>query len=266
MSLIKQLEQLGLSEKEAKVYMALLELGEATAQDLAIKSGVNRATTYVALESLVRKTLATSLVKKKKTYFIVETPLQILDLLYKDKEEIETKIGRAKKLMPELEMLERLTKERAKVKFYEGKEGLELIRKDIFRSGLKNFEEIFNINKALEWFPVSSEDHRQFYYKKRIRGRMIVVYNPKEPIPKLPMFWKEERRYLPSEKYPFNADLMFYLNKAVLISLKDNLVAVVIENEAIVQALKTLFELAWEGAEKYTAVKAREPKRRKRKK
>jgi predicted DNA-binding transcriptional regulator len=263
MSLIKQLEQLGLTDKEAKVYKALLELGEATAQDLATKSGVNRATTYVALESLIKKGLATSLLKKKKTYFIVETPLQILDLLYKQKEDIESRIGRAKKLMPELEMLERLTKERAKVKFYEGKEGLELIRKDIFRSGLKNFEEIFNINKALDWFPVTPSDHRQFYYKKRIKARMIVVYDPKKPIPKLPMFWQEERRYLPSEKYPFNADLMFYLNKAVLISLKDNLIAVVLENEAIVQALRTLFELAWQGADKYTAIKAQQDKLKK---
>ena len=266
MVLIKQIEQLGLPEKEAKVYMALLELGEATAQDLSTKSGVNRATTYVALESLVKKGLATSIVKKKKTYFIVETPLQILDLLYKQKEDVESKIGRAKKLMPELEMLERLTKERAKVKFYEGKEGLELIRKEIFRSGIKSFDDIFNINQALSYFPVKPEDHRQFYHKKRIKARMIVVYDPKKPIPKLPMFWKEERRYLPAEKYPFNADFMFYLNKAILISLKDNLIAVVIENQAIVQALKTLFELAWQGADRYTAVKEKETRRKKRKK
>ena len=86
MSLAKQLEQLGLTEKEAKIYVALLEVGEATAQQLATKSGINRATTYVTLENLLKRGLASNITKKKKTYFIIESPQQILDFLDKEKE------------------------------------------------------------------------------------------------------------------------------------------------------------------------------------
>lgn len=51
----QQLKQLGFSDKEAKVYMASLELGPDTAQEIAKKAGVNRTTTYVIIEKLIKK-------------------------------------------------------------------------------------------------------------------------------------------------------------------------------------------------------------------
>ena len=45
MTLDKELQKIGLSEKEAKVYLAALELGQASVQNIARKAEVNRATT-----------------------------------------------------------------------------------------------------------------------------------------------------------------------------------------------------------------------------
>ncbi|MCX6745118.1 MAG: hypothetical protein NTX82_06360, partial [Candidatus Parcubacteria bacterium] len=121
--LVKQLQQIGLTEKEAKVYVGVLELGEATAQEVAQKTGLNRATIYVTLESLLEQHLVNRVDKQKKTLFCIEHPLQILDLLQKEKHDVEIRINLAKELMPELEMLEKVTGESAKVRFFEGKEG-----------------------------------------------------------------------------------------------------------------------------------------------
>ena len=57
MNYIQDLQQIGLTEKEAKVYLAALELGEKAVQVIAQKAGVNRATTYFILESLIEKGL-----------------------------------------------------------------------------------------------------------------------------------------------------------------------------------------------------------------
>jgi hypothetical protein len=103
----------------------------------------------------------------------------------------------------------------------------------------------------LDLFPVKPNDHRRTLYRRKIKTRSIIVYNSRELIPKLPLLWQEERRYLPGEKYPFDADLVFYNNKAAILSLKDNLLGVIIGNKAIVGGLKTMFELAWCGAEPY---------------
>jgi DNA-binding MarR family transcriptional regulator len=251
MLLAKTLLDLGLTDKEARVYASLSEMGQASPQQLAIKSGVNRATTYVILESLLERGLVSSLIKQKKTHYAIESPEQIINLLERQKKEIEDRISHAKIIMPELTLLEKLTTERTKIKFFEGKEGLQLIRKDIAISKASHIDEIFNLNISLDFFPPNASDHRHNFYKRKIKTRSIIIYDSKEPIPKLPLLWQEERRYLPGDKFPFESDIVFYKDRAALISLKDNLIGVIVGNKAIVNGLKILFDLAWQGAEPY---------------
>ena len=53
--MLKELQDMGLSEKEAKIYLASLEIGRATADQLAKQAKIVRSTTYVQLESLMKK-------------------------------------------------------------------------------------------------------------------------------------------------------------------------------------------------------------------
>ena len=53
----EKLQELGLSEKEARVYLALFELGPSVVSGLAKKAGINRSTTYVILETLAKRGL-----------------------------------------------------------------------------------------------------------------------------------------------------------------------------------------------------------------
>ncbi|MFA5188275.1 MAG: helix-turn-helix domain-containing protein [Patescibacteria group bacterium] len=255
MEVIKKLQQIGLSEKEARVYASLLECGEATAQELTIRSGLNRATTYIILDNLLKQGLLSRFSKKKKMLFSLESPKQILDLLEKRKEDVEFKIKLVKEMLPELEMFQKVTGEKAKVRFFEGKEGVKMIQQDILNSKPKSTEEMYNINVALKNFPVSPKDHRQIYKKIQIRDRSIAVYDPKESIPHLPLSPKEERRYLPQNKNRFNAEFVLYNNKAAILSVKGEWMGVIIENQAIADGLRFLFDLAWLGAEKYKVLK-----------
>jgi predicted DNA-binding transcriptional regulator len=255
MLLVKQIQQLGISDKEASIYVALLEMGQATAQQLAAKSGVNRATTYVALENLIKKGLASQINRNKKAHFIIEDPLQFLDNLEKEKNSIDAKIQMAHKIMPELEALERLTRDRAKVKFLEGKAGALLIQKEVMKKKTNGFDNIFNLNLALKFFPALPSDHRQGSKRFKIKGRSLVIYDAQESIPKLPLLWNEQRKYLPLQKFPFYGDLTIFSNKVALISLKTNIMGILIENESLVQGIKVLFELAWQGADHYPSLK-----------
>ena len=73
-SILTKLAQLGFSDKEAKTYLASIKLGTSTIQTISNLSGVNRATTYLAVESLMKKGLMSSVMKGKKRYFTVEAP------------------------------------------------------------------------------------------------------------------------------------------------------------------------------------------------
>lgn len=251
MLLVKNLQDLGLTDKEAKVYVSLSEIKEATPQQLAVRAGINRATSYVILESLLKRGLVRSAIKQKRLHYILESPSQILNLLEKQKIEIENRINQAKVILPELDMLDKLTSERTNIRFFEGKEGIRLFQKEIAHADPDTIDEIYNLNTALEFFPVSQNDHRRTLYRRKIKTRSIIVFDSKEPLPRAPKLWQEEKRFLPSDKFPLQAEIVFFNNKALIVSLKDNLIGVIIGNNAIVGGLRLMFELAWQGAEPY---------------
>ena len=55
MDLKNVLTGIGLSQKEASVYLATLELGASPASDIAQRARLNRVTTYDILEKLMHK-------------------------------------------------------------------------------------------------------------------------------------------------------------------------------------------------------------------
>ncbi len=57
MNEIETLESLGLSEAEARVYLALLETGSTLAGPIIKKTGLHRGTTYQILQRLKEKGL-----------------------------------------------------------------------------------------------------------------------------------------------------------------------------------------------------------------
>ncbi|MBN1326307.1 hypothetical protein JW977_05040 [Candidatus Falkowbacteria bacterium] len=251
MFLVKNLQNLGLTDKEAKVYASLSEIKEATPQQLAIRAGINRATSYVILENLLKRGLVKSAMKQKKLHYIIESPTQIINLLEKQKREIEDRINQAKVILPELDMLEKLTSQRTDVKFFEGHKVAQLIQKEIASSKPDRIDEMYNLNIALEYFPIAYNDHRKALNRKKIKTRSLIVFDSKQPILRSPQLWHEEKRYLPSDKFPLYAEIVFFNNKVLIVSLKEDLIGLIIGNKAIVNGFKLMFELAWQGAEPY---------------
>ncbi|MCX6739840.1 MAG: hypothetical protein NTZ49_01260 [Candidatus Parcubacteria bacterium] len=70
MLLPQVLTNLGLNDKESKVYLACLELGTSSILEIAKKSGVNRGTIYYIIEELKQKQLISQTTKKKRYYML----------------------------------------------------------------------------------------------------------------------------------------------------------------------------------------------------
>jgi sugar-specific transcriptional regulator TrmB len=83
-NLIQALQDRGMSEKEAKVYLTVLELGSAPASTIATRSGLKRVTSYSLLKDLERRGIAHSLEKEGVSNFHVIDPKQ-LSLKLQDK-------------------------------------------------------------------------------------------------------------------------------------------------------------------------------------
>src|SRR3989344_3932932 len=180
--MITQLKGLGLSENEAKIYMAMLELGSATVLEISAKAEVNRPTTYVQIESLKRMGLASTQTKGKKQLFIAESPEQLESMIDRQKTELEQKKEEFQKLLPELTTLFNLSDSKPQVRFFEGKEGLLKMHSEILRTNageVVSFSSTDSIKKVFPDYPKTLSLKR---VQKGIRSRLI--YTCQEPVMK----------------------------------------------------------------------------------
>src|SRR3989344_6643452 len=135
--MLERLKNIGLSDNEAKVYLAMLELGLSPVIEIARKAEINRPTAYVQIESLKKKGLVSTQVKGKKHLFIAESPARLEFYLDSELKDVEQKKDELGKVLPDLEKLFTSAGSRPSVRLFEGKEGL-LAMRDIF---LKSGEE-----------------------------------------------------------------------------------------------------------------------------
>lgn len=96
--LINGLTKLGLRQKEARIYLALLQLNQASAQSIARKAGLKRPTVYVILSDLMQKGLVLKSLKHRRYMFVAKPPQELLAAA-------ENQLAEARTIFPSLESI-----------------------------------------------------------------------------------------------------------------------------------------------------------------
>lgn len=173
------LKNLALSEKEAVVYLAALELGSSTIQEISGKSQISRSTAYEVIESLIKKGLMSALSKRKKKYFFAEKPERLTTLIDIKEKEFKRRKQELKAILPELKELAGLSRERPRIRIYEGKQGVRRIQEDLLRSkNLGSIEEFVPLDDAYQLFPAHARDHR-YGMARKIDAPERMIYTNK---------------------------------------------------------------------------------------
>ncbi len=246
-NLENEIKKLGLSDKEAKVYLALLELGQAPPSEIASYSGVNRATTYVILEELKKRGLATSLEKGKKINFAAEPPERLSNLFKIEEKRLKENFSDFKKIIPDLEKIYESRGERPRVRFFEGIEGIEAIREDILKTRAKNMEEIVPLDISHKYFPPSKKDHRKVMSEKLKHVNCRVIYTSRKG-----QIWpknqgiKERVKFIKPELFPISSEIVLFGNKTIIVVTKNKKFGIIIEDELITNTLKAVFNILWQ--------------------
>jgi HTH-type transcriptional regulator, sugar sensing transcriptional regulator len=238
MELNEALTQFGLTEKEARIYLALLELGSASVQKIAQKAQIARATAYDILESLKNQQLASIFEKGATKYYSPTDPTRIRVLARQKNEIIED-------VFPQLKALYGLQSEKPKVRFYEGKEGMKIILEE----NLKDAQENFTFGSAEDLF--ATLDFFPEFVKKRVKLKIPVKVILRESTKarerqKLGPKELREVRIIPA-KYEFHAMTMIFGNKIAMFSFKKTFIALLIESEELAAMQKMMFKLIWDG-------------------
>lgn len=117
----KYLEYLGLSDKEALIYLNLLKVDSLSAIELSRLTDIKKATTYVVIEELVKKNLVKEVQVGKRVHFQAESPEKFRTIYEHKKNDIDEQLRRVDSIIAELKSVERKSGERPVLKLYEGK-------------------------------------------------------------------------------------------------------------------------------------------------
>jgi len=226
---MEELKELGLTENESELYLALIDLGPSLAGQISRKTGLHRRTVYDTTERLIKKGLVGYILKNNRRLFQASNPDRLMEM-------IEEKHNLILPIVNELKEKFSKTKTKEETNFYKGKEGL----KNIFEDQL-NAKEILILGASPKAY-----DILQFYFKwydkkrksKKIKARIIAT---NRKISKIPL---AEIRYLP-QKYQNPVAVNIYEDKTAIILWAKDPIAIVIKNREITEGYKNYFELMW---------------------
>lgn len=242
MILNESLEKFGLTPRESRVYLASLELGRATVQEIAKKAELPRSTTYSVLESLIGRNLVFPLKNQKIKQYSAEDPVKIINLS-------EESTRALKIVLPELKFLYRTSyKNRPKIKYHEGISAIKEMYDDILRQkGLREYL-IFAAEK--QWLEMDKQWFEEFKKRRasaKIKTRLIV-----EDSEEARQRQKDGMKYLSEVKillnYPaekWSAGVYIFWEKVIFVEYKKDLIAVEVHSAGIARLLRMMFESVW---------------------
>lgn len=243
--MLNQLKNLGLSENEAKVYMAMLELGPATVLEISAKAGVNRPTTYVQIESLKKMGLVSTQIKGKKQIFIAESPEQLEFLIDRQKNELEQKKEELQKFLPELTNLFNISDSKPQVRFFEGKEGLIKMHSELLKSKTDEVVSFASTDGLLKLFPNYPQTLSSKRIQKGIRSRIIYSNSGGPVLKSHDESMLREAKYVSPDRFPFKSDIAIYGDNISVSALEGKVVGVLITHKELAESFRALFNLLW---------------------
>ncbi len=248
--IIEVLEKIGLSDKEAKIYIQLIRLGAQPASVISKKTEINRTTTYDVIEALTEKGLISSLKQKGITYFKALDPKELMNYLEREKVEhvkkLEKQQRQIEEILPELISLENPESTKPKVTFFEGEKGMRQAYEDTLNSSetILAYANVEEMHKALpDFFP---EYYKRRAIEKKIKIKCIAPDNKtsKDRHKKD----KEENRemiLIPKSKYGFSPEINIYDDKVLIASWREKM-AILIKSEEIAEFHKKMYKLNWD--------------------
>jgi sugar-specific transcriptional regulator TrmB len=232
----------GLNEKEAMIYLALLELGSATVIDIAKKIKLKRTSVYNLLPGLLDKGLVKTMFVRKKRHFFIDDPRGLQNSLVEKEKKLNL-------LLPELRALHNVIPQKPKISYYEGEGGMRELYRDSLSSCAAG-DTILAYTGMVDFYKVFPKDFSDEYIAERIKRKIRVkVIAPKTAaaqdwLQTAPQSLRQIK-LINQEGFTFKADTEIYANKVAMISYKENFMGVVIESKEISDMQKSAFEVMW---------------------
>lgn len=240
--LLDGLGRLGFSDKEAKVFIALLEHAGASAQDVATETGLPRATCYDVLADLIEHGYATPGEGEFGRRYFPHPPERILKLLEEDKIKVEQRLADAVAIVPLLNVLYSPMGPRPRVRYREGLHGLRQLQAE-YGALEGEYIQMVGLDAFLKLHDSArTEDYRDTLTTVQRKIRCIVVTTNPALVPQIPGV---EAVILPPSALPIEGEMTVCGDRVAFFSYKDDIIAVEIHSAQIAGVCRATLELAW---------------------
>jgi len=243
----KTLSKIGLTKKEIDIYLTLLS------STISLKTNLPVSTIQFTCKKLKQKKLITIVQKGRTTVYTAKPPQEIINILNKQKTEIENKKRKVQNIMHDLLLLQTNNPHTPKIQYFEGVDGIIEMLNDVLKekktiNALFKLEKQENINPKL-W------DYFQNQYipkRKKLKIKALSIFNNTLETRKYREQDSKMNRItliLPTEDFPFDACCHIYGNKVAFYSYhKNDQTGVIIDNSLIAKTQFSVFKAAWEYA------------------
>src|SRR3990167_7163349 len=237
----KYLKDIGLSDKEAAVYLALLSFDKALVSDISEKAKIKRPTTYVILETLAKKGLVSESNIGKKTFYIAEPPEKLgmfvdrqIHLLEENKKSLDI-------VVPQLKSIQREQGEKPAVQFFDGKEGVLSSNYNTFAEKLGE-EPVYIVYSKDTVTDIFSEKEAKEMRERRISMgiKSKAVYNSK--IGEKQSDETGDRVKIDERKYPITSDITIYGDQVKIAVFGKRISGISIKSKEFAETLKSLIK------------------------
>jgi predicted transcriptional regulator len=176
----QDLNKLGISNNEAKVYLELAALGKCTAQQISRRAKIPRGSVYFFLDQLIERGLASSEKKRGTTFFLPHKPQALVRMVEKEQQEIETKLDLAQLISKQLEpFFENRFYSVPSIQFFDGAQAVEGMLFEYLDSWMQQLYDSDNI-----WW--GFQDHKfvelnqkflELYWNKKPKDQRVQLFS-----------------------------------------------------------------------------------------
>lgn len=241
----KELGKLNLTDREADVYLALLELGETSIERVSKKSKIKRTTVYDVIRSLKDKGLIGSVKYKKRALYYAEDPRTLENQL----EEKKTVLNN---ILPQLLSMSALIDNKPDIKFFEGIEGI----KNVYQDTLNHPNQEILMWGSTDVHKYFDDDFMWNYYVPRRIEKKIWMRAIGQDLDVVRKIQSQDAKHLRQTRFhnfkelTFDVEINLYGKRKIgIMSFKEQ-IGLIIESEKIFNTLKSIFELNWKMLEK----------------
>jgi sugar-specific transcriptional regulator TrmB len=252
MKIEESLRIIGLTESEIKVYLALLKIGTSSKGPIIKESRIASSKIYDVLDKLMKKGLASTIIKNNVNHYSAAPPSRINDYLNTRQEELKEHENIITSILPKLNALHGRVNADTKAEIFVGWKGMHTVYSTLMLNSKKgDFAYILGASKGTD--PVKTESFFHIYSartkQKGINVKVIFNETSRSYVTSLEKKSgiKFDKRFLFK-----NTPVEFLIGKSAcaIVMLKAEPIIVLIHDKETADSLILYFQELWKIAKK----------------